>query len=112
MKHVPLAVSMAFVSPPSSSSSSSSSSPLPPSTTTSTRLLLDPTQDEEKAAAALATLTIGSVNGNLLSASTLGVMSPTQLFEAMEVARGTSKALLAFVRMSVEEHSRRTLTVN
>jgi len=107
MKYVPLAVSMVFASPPSSAAGAPASTPLPSSSTT--YLLLDPLQEEEKEGAAVVTVAISSVDWNVLSCQSMGVMMPVQLFEAVEVARGATKALLAFVRMTIEEHSRQML---
>jgi len=107
MKYVPLAVSMVFASPPSSAAGAPSSTPLPSSSTT--YLLLDPLQEEETQGTAVVTVAISSVDRNVLSCQSMGVMMPVQLFEAVEVARGATKALLAFVRMTIEEHSRQTL---
>lgn len=86
-------------------------------------LLLDPTKEESTKASALVTMTINSLsdthihtqtqtnNNNekdLVSCQTMGMLTSLQFFEALEVAKGGARALLAFVRMTVEERARRT----
>src|SRR6056297_3244814 len=110
MKYVPLTISLALISPPSATMKALPS--LPPSSSTtaptisSTYLLLDPINEEERQSIATITIGISSVDQNVLSCQSMGIMMPSQLFEAIDVAKGAAKALMAFIRMTIEEHSR------
>ena len=53
-------------------------------------------------------MTLDSRDWRLLACHTLGPMHPPQLFAALEAAASGAQALLAFVRVGVEAHARRT----
>lgn len=52
---------------------------------------------------------IGSVDQNVLFCQGMIMVMPSWLFEAMQVAKEAAKTLLLFMRISIEEHSRRVL---